>query len=122
MENNSLHVGQNGEAAAKKHLQNQGYEIIANNWRFKKYEVDLIAKKDQTLVFVEVKTRKNNSHGEPEVFVTKKKQKFLIAAAHEFMTQNSLTLESRFDIIAIINLGQKITHLEGAFVPTIQNH
>lgn len=122
MENNSLQVGRNGEAAASKYLQNLGYEIIAINWRFRKFEVDIIAQKDQTLVFVEVKTRKNNSHGEPEVFVTLKKQKFLIAAAHQFMTQNSLNLESRFDIIAIISLDQKITHLKGAFVPTIQHH
>jgi len=120
MEKNSTKVGREGEGVAKRFLLDSGYEIIAANWRFRHYEVDLIAKKDEKIVFVEVKTRKNDAFGEPELFVSKKKQKFMIASAHEFMTQNSLNLESRFDIIAISNLKEKIVHIEGAFFPTIQ--
>lgn len=119
MKNNSQKQGIEGEILAKNHLLKQGYEILELNWRYKKYEIDIIAKKDQTLVFIEVKTRKNNTFGEPELFVTKQKQGFTITAANQYIIENNIDSESRFDIIAVIQLNNNHTvkHLEGAFYP-----
>jgi len=119
MQNNSQKLGGEGEMIARDYLIREGYEIIETNWRYRKYEIDIISKKGQTMVFVEVKTRKNNTFGEPEVFVTKKKQNFLIAAANEYLIQKQIDLESRFDVIAIVsqNNNQVVNHLQDAFYP-----
>ena len=122
MQNNSQQQGRDGETLARNHLINEGYEILATNWRYKKYEIDIIAKKAETMVFVEVKTRKNSTFGEPEIFVTRQKQGFIIAAAKQYLKDNNISLESRFDIIAIIQLNntRTVKHLEAAFYPLIK--
>jgi putative endonuclease len=120
VQNNSQKYGAEGEAFAANYLKNLGYEILERNWRFKKLEVDIIVRKGNVIAFVEVKTRKNNTFGEPEIFVTRKKQNFLIAAANHYIIENNMDVESRFDIIAISQLHQdhSVKHLEGAFYPT----
>ena len=122
MKNNSKKQGDEGEIKARKYLLKQGFDILECNWRYKKYEIDIIAKKHETVVFVEVKTRKNNTFGEPELFVTRQKQNFLIAAANQYILENNIELESRFDIIAVIQLNNNSTvkHLEGAFYPGVK--
>lgn len=122
MEKKSNIQGLSGEKGAKNYLSNQQYLILESNWRYKKYEVDIIAKKNNTIIFVEVKTRKNNTFGEPELFVTKQKQRNIFAAANQYMIQNNLDLEARFDIIAVIHDNGKMTvkHLESAFYPLIK--
>ena len=122
MQNSSKKTGDEGEYIARAHLVKQGYAILEANWRYKKLEVDIIAKKDKCVVFVEVKTRKSDIFGEPEVFVTKQKQNFLIAAAGQYMIQNNLDLEARFDIIAILqnNNNHTVKHLEDAFYPKLK--
>jgi len=122
MKNNSQKQGIEGEIIAKNHLLRLDYEIIEVNWRYKKYEIDIIAKKGETMVFVEVKTRKNNTFGEPELSVTRQKQGFLIAAANQYIIENNIELESRFDIISVIQLNNKYTvkHLEAAFYPLLK--
>lgn len=122
MSNNSQKFGKDGEELAKRYLVQRGYRIIACNWRYKKYEVDLVAEINRTIVFIEVKTRKNNTFGEPEVFVTRQKQNFLIAAAHQYMIENTIDQEARFDIISIrmLNNNQIVKHLEGAFSPQVK--
>jgi len=115
-------TGKAGELAARKFLIECGYEILEMNWRFKKLEIDIIAKKESTLVFIEVKTRKSNTFGEPEVFVTRKKQRFLVAAANQYVTERDLAFESRFDVVSVVSpdKNQTIKHLEGAFFPLIK--
>jgi putative endonuclease len=122
MENNSKNLGVEGERLAREYLLKLGYNILEKNWRFKKYEVDIIAKIGETMVFVEVKARKSDIFGEPEIFVTKQKQRFLIAAAHHYITEKNIDLESRFDIVSVLLINNKLTvkHLEGAFYPTIK--
>ena len=122
MENNTTKIGNSGENLAKNHLRKKGYEILESQWRFGKYEVDIIAKNHNTIVFVEVKTRKNDTFGSPESFVSRQKQKFLIAAAQNYMSKNNLEYEARFDIIAItgLNKNQAVKHLEAAFYPPIK--
>jgi putative endonuclease len=74
-------LGKQGEEIAQQHLSDKGYKILQCNWRFGSEEIDIIARKDNILVIVEVKTRQTNFFGEPEESVTKKKQKFLVRAA-----------------------------------------
>jgi putative endonuclease len=117
--NYSQIAGLAGESAAAAHLVSNGYRILERNWRFKRLEVDIIAEVDNTLVFVEVKTRKNSDFGAPESFVTRKKQAFLIAAAHQFITSQDKDVEARFDVISVHLNGPSpiINHLPGAFRP-----
>ena len=109
--------GSMGEALAQEHLQKNGYEILETNWHCGHNEVDIIAKKDDTLVFVEVKTRKTSVFGEPQLFVTKEKQRSYIFMANNYVQRYNRNEEVRFDIIAILmnNSQTEITHIEGAF-------
>jgi putative endonuclease len=115
-------TGSFGEKKAVQHLLANDYQIIATNWRFLKAEIDIIAKKDDWIVFVEVKTRSSIDFGNPEEFVSTKQQKMIINAAHEFIIKNDREEEARFDIVAIIVDGTKvksIEHIEDAFYPTL---
>lgn len=112
-------LGNLGEEFALHLLVSKGFKILATNWRFRKDEVDIIAKDDQFLVIVEVKTRSTNYFGEPFTAVTKKKQGFLIRAANAYIEANNIDLECRFDIISIVFVNKKhqIQHIEDAFYP-----
>jgi putative endonuclease len=114
-------LGESGEKLAQKFLKEKAYEILATNWRFGSDEIDIIAKHNGFLVIVEVKTRSTNVFGEPEVAVTKQKQRFLIRATQNYISQNNIDEETRFDIIAIVSKNGKNTihHIEDAFYPTI---
>lgn len=114
-----ISTGQIGEQIAKQFLTNQGYQVLETNWRFKHCEVDLICKKDNELIFVEVKTRTGKQFGEPEESVTKKKQLLLAKAADEYIYQNQFDGEIRFDIISILlsKDNNQIHHFEDAFFP-----
>ena len=111
-------LGNEGEKRAIAYLQKKGYEILERNYRYLKAEVDVIAKKGNTLAVVEVKTRSTNEFGNPQDFVNPKKIKLLISAIDNYVTKKDLDIEVRFDIVAIIK--QKgifqIEHLKDAFL------
>lgn len=111
--------GKKGEALAKAHLENLDYEILDENWCYGKAEVDLIAYKDKTIVFIEVKARSGNFFGEPEDFVDDKKQRLLTEAAEEYVYIMNHQGEIRFDIISILftkNFEKyQLKHIEDAF-------
>jgi putative endonuclease len=111
--------GKEGERLASLYLEEKGYVILARNWRFGKEEIDLIARKKNTLVVVEVKARSGTFWGEPEEFVNRKKQRHLIKAANAYLEENDLDLEVRFDVIGVILTGNShhINHIEDAFHP-----
>ena len=119
---NSHNFGLEGEKIAKKHLLAKGYSILQQNWRFKKYEIDIIASYNDLIIIVEVKARSTGDFGEPELAVTKKKQGFLVSAAHEYLVSNNIDLECRFDIVSVLQINNSITvkHLEAAFYPSIK--
>ena len=109
-------LGASGENKAGKFLLKNNYQILARNFRFKKLEIDLIAldKDEDEVVFVEVKTRKSNSFGEPALAVTSKKMRNLQQAGQAFLAQHQLEKNFRFDIISI--LPNKINHLKNVSV------
>ena len=110
-------LGKLGEEMAVEFLQKGGYEILETNWVFQKAEVDIIARKAETVAIIEVKTRSSIDFGLPQDFVKPKKIQLLVKAVNEYITINDLDVEVRFDIIAIHKAGDEfvIEHLESAF-------
>jgi putative endonuclease len=110
-------LGKKGEQLAVDFLLQKGYAIVERNYRFQKAEVDIIAKKEDTLAVIEVKTRSTSDFGNPQDFVKPKQIQRLVKAIDEYVTVNNLDIEVRFDIIAIVKDGNsfKIEHLEDAF-------
>lgn len=110
-------LGKKGEQLAVDFLLNNGYDIVERNYRFDKAEVDIIAQKENVLAIVEVKARSTADFGNPQDFVKPKQIQRLVKAVDEYVTENELDLEVRFDIIAIVkqNKHYKIEHLENAF-------
>jgi putative endonuclease len=100
-------------------LGKKGYSVLEINWRFEKTEVDIIARQNNTLVIIEVKTRTGDQFGFPEEAVGAAKQKNLALAAEEYLERNNLEMDVRFDVISITVTKEKpvIYHIEDAFFP-----
>ncbi len=115
-------TGDWGEKQAVLFLKELNYAILETNWRYKKFEIDIIARIADVLVFVEVKTRASDEYGEPETAVSLKKQRFIIEAANQYIINKNLDFEARFDIIGItfVNNKVKIKHLNDAFYPIVK--
>lgn len=114
-----LQTGEKGENIACEFLLKKDFVVIEKNWRFKRTEIDIIARHKETIVFIEVKTRSNIKFGFPEVFVGAKKQKDICIAANHYLEINNLDYKVRFDIIAINRIPNnwEIEHIEDAFFP-----
>ena len=110
-------IGRRGEAIAVDYLKNLGHEILEQNWRFSKAEIDIISKYNDILVFTEVKTRSYDFFGSPDAFVSRQQETLVIDAANRYMEQIQHDWEIRFDIIAIIisPLGTTTNHIKDAF-------
>jgi putative endonuclease len=114
----SQQTGKKGEQMAAAYLQRQDYTLVATNWRWGRAEVDIIAKKDDVIVFVEVKTRKSTYMGQPEEFVSPHKVKMLTQAAVGYLQQAGHEWEFRFDVIAVVlrgETGASLRHFPDAF-------
>lgn len=94
-------LGKEAEAMAVAWLREKGYDIRHCNWRYSRYEIDIVATKDDTLHFVEVKARKASPFGYPEDSVRKKKFKNLQKASDEFLHRNAGYKWIQYDILAI---------------------
>lgn len=115
-----LAIGKEGERLAASYLAGKGYDRIAENWRYKKAEIDLIFRDGEELVFVEVKTRTNVAFGTPEMFVDKKKERLMMDAANHYIDSIGYDGLIRFDIVAVIlspSKVPKIDHFKDAFFP-----
>jgi putative endonuclease len=110
-------TGKEGESIAQRYLKDKGYIIVKTNWHCSNYEVDIIATQNDTLVFLEVKIRTSSQYGEPELFVTKQKQRNIIKAASIYAERYQWQGEIRFDIVAILKQGAatQVNHIENAF-------
>lgn len=113
--------GAQGEDIAIDYLRSKGYVILDRNWRSGHKELDIVARKDDIVVFVEVKARANAFYGKPEDAVTRRKMHLLVLAADAYLRYNAIDLEVRFDVITITGTTRKpyIRHYERAFRPGI---
>jgi len=104
-----LPLGRRGERAAEKYLRRNGYRIVARNYRAAGAEIDIVAMDGDTLVFVEVKTRRSRDAGAPEEAVDERKQKQIRRAAEIFATRfRAEEVTMRFDIIAVDASGERL--------------
>lgn len=104
------------EEIAKKFLEDNNYQILEQNFTSKFGEIDLIAKKNGRLFFVEVKGRKNTDYGFPREAVTSSKIKKIISSAKYFLSINRLDdIPCQFDVIEIIKDDRTINLIENAF-------
>ena len=120
-------LGDLGEKLAKEYLEKQGYEIIERNYQKKCGEIDLIARKNKIIIFIEVKTRtknkdKNKEYNPPEEAVNFSKQRKIIKTARSYLFENRYSGKTdwQIDIIAI-ELNQKnrrasLRHIKNAVV------
>lgn len=102
MPGQNLSVGRFGEKAALTALKSKGYKIIAVNYRNRFGEIDLIARDSDTLVFIEVKTRRTDTCGLPQDSVVQSKQKKISCVAVGFLKENDLLgKKARFDVVSV---------------------
>jgi putative endonuclease len=112
-------LGKLGEKISLHYLKNKNYKIIAKSYRQFRGEIDIVAYEQDTLVFVEVKTRKSRDYGFPEESVTFSKQRQIRKVAQGFLAKNNLQdVECRFDVISLSfdeKEGYSLHHLKNAF-------
>lgn len=95
-------VGERGEKIAADYLKKKGYRIRERNFRCREGEIDIVAEKGDTLVFVEVRTKSDLSFGTPEESVTESKKGKLVDLAHTYIgTHEALPPNWRIDVVAI---------------------
>lgn len=109
--------GKLGEQKAVDFLLEKDYEILFRNYRYLKAEVDIIAKKEEELIIMEVKSRTAGFFAAMSDIITPKKIKLLTMAADHYVQENHLEVEVRFDIITVIKKGEifEVEHLKDAF-------
>ncbi len=114
-------LGKMGEDLAAQYLVNKGYQILERNWHSGHKEIDLVALDGTTLVVVEVKTRRSDDFGEPDIAVGKSKQRMLVWAADSYVRYKKLNVDVRFDIVSIVFNGDtpEIEHIEDAFIASL---
>jgi len=113
-DNSSRKTGRRYENLAESFLVSAGYEIIERNWQSRHKEIDLIAAKDRTIVFVEVKAVRSDSFGHPVERIDDRKRKNLIAAAEHFLAERNIAGQDiRFDVITFRK--GKLEHYRDAF-------
>lgn len=112
---NNRRVGAEKETLAAEYLEKSGYRILERNFYCRMGEIDIIARENDTLVFVEVKYRKAAGYGMPEEAVSTIKQKKIYKAAmyYIYKCKKSLDEPCRFDVIAVE--GEEIRHYKNAF-------
>ena len=112
-------LGKFGEDAAAAHLERHGYALIERGWRCRTGEIDIVARRGEQIVFVEVRTR----HGEapsPEESITLRKRVRLAQLAYAYLDAHALPLEGnwRIDVVAVVVGADggvlRLTHLEDA--------
>jgi len=91
--------GEEAERLACLYLKEQGFQVVARNWRSRFGEIDIVARDGATLVFVEVKARSGTGFGGPESAVGPEKQRRIAATAGQFMQETACELPARFDVV-----------------------
>lgn len=109
-------IGEQYEEKAVEYLTEKGYRILDRNYSVRGGELDVIAVKEDTVVFVEVKYRSNSRYGDPLEAVNLRKQKHICRAALHYYSvhKECRGMGCRFDVIAIYGSGE-VKHIENAF-------
>jgi putative endonuclease len=118
MSKTQVELGQKGERIAVSFLKNEGYRIIAVNYRTRLGQIDIVAKDKGTICFVEVKTRKSQRFGKPAEAVGVFKQRKISQVALAFLKQNGLlNSPARFDVVSISHqeIHPKVELIKNAF-------
>lgn len=111
-------LGVRGEALAAAYLERQGYRVLERNYRCPLGELDLVVADGTYVVFVEVKTRQGQAALHPSLSVTRRKQAKVRQLGEHYLSRHpALTLQPRFDVVAITTDGgaETIEHLPNAF-------
>ncbi|MCF0255528.1 YraN family protein [Bacteroides heparinolyticus] len=112
-------LGTAGEDAVAEYLKENGYAILHRNWRKNHLELDIVATRDDELIIVEVKTRRNTDYIEPQDAVNWQKIRRIVIAADAYIKHFGIDASVRFDIITAV--GQpgafRIEHIKDAFYP-----
>lgn len=109
-------VGKWGEETAVEYLRQRGCDIVGQNVRTPYGEIDIVAKKDNTIIFIEVKTRTSNTMGLPEESITPRKREHMIACAENYAMEHEID-RWQIDVISIEGkpgATPKVTHFENA--------
>ena len=117
-----LILGREGEDIAARYLEQHGYTILDRNWRSGHKELDLVVCKENTIVFVEVKTRTSTEYGDPWSFVDDRKIKRIVSSADAYIRFMCIDMDVRFDIVSItVENGEfKVEHIKQAFFPPVE--
>ena len=94
-------IGQWGEDQAARWLRKKGYRILERNYSCRFGEIDLIVTDRKSVIFVEVKTRKNDHFGDAKEYVSPSKQRRVLSAASVWLSEHDLPLDPRFDVIEV---------------------
>ena len=109
-------LGNRGEKIAAKFLRKQGYQIIEKNYRSRLGEIDIVAKEDESIVFVEVKTRCSTDFGLPEEALSYDKRRRLSKLALGYLAHRRIKdTNCRFDVVSILmdnNRANKVNHIK----------
>lgn len=98
----TIFIGKKGEDTAERYLKKHGYRIIEKNYKTPSGEVDIVALDKGTVVFIEVKTRRSDEFGPPELSVNSRKRQKIIKAAFHFLSNKRIKdTPCRFDIVSI---------------------
>ena len=111
-------LGKWGEEMAAEYLLRQGYTIMERDWKSGHRDLDIIALDGNTVVFVEVKTRRNRLFTEPEMAVDYQKIRNLQQAANHYIKYRHINQEVRFDVITVVgsmNGTPSVEHIKDAF-------
>lgn len=109
--NHNRITGNKGEEIAAGYLVKNGYTLLARNWRYRHWEVDIIASKNRFLHFIEVKTRYSLRYGRPEESITRDKMNNLKNAAEEYQYQHPEWKYIQFDVMAITLVNDEVKEI-----------
>ena len=114
-------IGKWGEDIAYNYLIDNGYKIIACNWKYKHRDLNIVAFENNVLIIVEVKTRSNENFSNADQAVTYQKIRSLSIATNAFVKAHGINNDIRFDIVTIVGTYDKYTirHTKDAFLPII---
>ena len=115
-------LGRRGEILAARVLESRGWRILARNYKAGRREIDVVARRDRLLAFVEVKTRAGEGYGPPEAAVTALKRREIEAVALDYLTRHvHEDVDVRFDVVSVWLVADgravRVHHIEDAWRP-----